>query len=121
MKLTADCCHPTALADQDKLHDAVVFKRFSEILAKARSNRTSAPGSSSNSETELQEFEQILEAARTHGLNDAELEGATQAKLAKARRRRETTAPAARTTRKGAATRRAPRESVASSNGAEDM
>ncbi|UZJ56124.1 hypothetical protein CBS101457_005444 [Exobasidium rhododendri] len=98
---------------QDKLHDAVVFKRFSEILAKARGNRTAIPGSTSNSETELQEFEQILEAARLHGLNDAELEGAaTQAKLAKLRRKRDTTAT--RTSRGRVATRRTARQSVAS-------
>jgi condensin complex subunit 1 len=104
---------------QDKLHDAVVFKRFSEILAKARGNRSAAPGSTSSSETELQEFEQILEAARLHGLNDAELEGATQAKLAKSRKKREaaTTTSTRATTRGGgggASTRRTRRQTVMS-------
>jgi condensin complex subunit 1 len=110
---------------QDKLHDAVIFKRFSEILAKARTNRSSAPGSGSGVETEMQEFEQILEAARVHGLNDAEVEAAaTQAKEKKSRRKRETTAPPAKRGAAAAAprrgTRRAPRESVAS-NGDESF
>ncbi|PWN31904.1 uncharacterized protein FA14DRAFT_82463 [Meira miltonrushii] len=74
---------------QDKLYDPTVFKRFTEILTKARTNRSNNPGGATSSayETELQEFEQILESARAHGAQDAELESATQAKLARARRR----------------------------------
>ncbi|MCO5566082.1 hypothetical protein L7F22_019758 [Adiantum nelumboides] len=74
---------------QDKLYDPTVFKRFTEILTKARTNRSTNPGGAASSagETELQEFEQILEFARAHGAQDAELESATQAKLARARRR----------------------------------
>jgi condensin complex subunit 1 len=107
---------------QDKLHDAVIIKRFSEILAKARTNRSSAPASGSGVETEMQEFEQTLEAARVHGLNDAEAEAeaaASRAKQTRSRRKRETTAPPARKAAAPASTRRgtrraAPRESIAS-------
>jgi condensin complex subunit 1 len=78
---------------RDKLYDPTVFKRFTEILAKARTNRTisanNSGGAPAAGETELQEFEQILETARAHGAQDAELENATQAKLARARRRGE--------------------------------
>lgn len=39
---------------QDKLHEETVFKRFTEILAKARANKAS-----NKPETELQEFERV--------------------------------------------------------------
>jgi hypothetical protein len=39
---------------QDKLHEETVFRRFTEILAKARANK-----SSNKPETELNEFEAV--------------------------------------------------------------
>lgn len=39
---------------QDKLHEETVFRRFTEILAKARANKAS-----NKPETELQEFERV--------------------------------------------------------------
>lgn len=103
---------------QDKLHDSTVFKRFTEILTKARTNRTVAAGgaaaAAATGETELQEFEQILEAARAHGLNDAELEGATNAKLAKERRKQRQPSVQPAATRSSRRTRRTPRQSVIS-------
>lgn len=82
------------------LREPSVFKRFEEILTKAKTNRTIGAGgaaaaaaaavaaASTTSTSDLQELEAALEAARTHGLDDAEFETATQAKLAKARKRR---------------------------------
>ena len=39
---------------QDKLHEETVFRRFTEILAKARANKNS-----NKPETELKEFEAV--------------------------------------------------------------
>jgi condensin complex subunit 1 len=114
--------------DKDKLHDPMIYKRFSEILTKAKSNRASVPGS--GGETNLQEFEQEIESARLAGMNDVELEEATQAKLAKSRRRkepaaaitrstREATAPVARSSRRGAA--KVARESSHADNSDDDI
>lgn len=67
---------------QDKLHEETVFKRFSEILAKARANK-----SAGKPETELKEFEAILNEHQAKGLEEQALE-ADVAKKTKAAKRR---------------------------------
>lgn len=95
---------------QDKLHEETVFKRFSEILAKARANK-----SAGKPETELKEFENILNEHQAKGLEEAALEADVMKKTKAAQRRaakrqpKASTAsarPAARPTRGGASRRR---------------
>ncbi|EJU02276.1 hypothetical protein DACRYDRAFT_94650 [Dacryopinax primogenitus] len=50
---------------QDKLHEETVFKRFNEILSKARSNKQAT-----KPDTELKEFEQILLDFKAKGEED---------------------------------------------------
>ncbi|TKY85661.1 hypothetical protein EX895_005201 [Sporisorium graminicola] len=87
---------------QDKLYHAEVFKRFQEILAKARANKTNASGAgggrggggagaaggSAEGAGDLREFEEILAQAAAKGEQDEAFEGAAQAKVAKLTRAR---------------------------------
>ncbi|SPO25585.1 related to YCS4 - subunit of condensin protein complex [Ustilago trichophora] len=82
---------------QDKLYHAEVYKRFQEILAKARANKTTASGvgggrgansaggagASGEGAGDLREFEEILAQAAAKGEQDEAFEGAAQAKVAK--------------------------------------
>ncbi|KAG8948741.1 Condensin complex subunit [Tulasnella sp. 424] len=67
---------------QDKLHNEVVFTRFSEILAKARSNK-----SSNKPDSELKEFETILQEHREKGEEDQALEKTMKKKADQAKKR----------------------------------
>ncbi|KAK0538110.1 condensin complex non-SMC subunit Cnd1 [Tilletia horrida] len=73
---------------QDKLHSEAVYLRFSEILAKARANRPSSGAKASSSggasESDLHEFEQILESFKTKGEEDKAFESKTQRIASKA-------------------------------------
>ncbi|TIA70796.1 hypothetical protein E3P91_02896 [Wallemia ichthyophaga] len=53
----------------DKLHEPVVFKRFVEILAKARSNKAM------KNDAEMKEYEETLNKARAQGEEEARLAG----------------------------------------------
>ncbi|KAF6767508.1 Condensin complex, subunit 1, N-terminal [Kalmanozyma brasiliensis GHG001] len=75
---------------QDKLYHGEVYKRFQEILAKARANKTGAAGGARNGAGgtsegagDLREFEEILAQAAAKGEQDEAFEGAAQAKVAK--------------------------------------
>ncbi|KIP06713.1 hypothetical protein PHLGIDRAFT_106688 [Phlebiopsis gigantea 11061_1 CR5-6] len=67
---------------RDKLHEEEVFARFQEILMKARSNK-----SPNKPETELNEFENILEEHRRQGAEDQALEKRAKTKKAAARKK----------------------------------
>ncbi|KAG8995637.1 Condensin complex subunit [Tulasnella sp. 427] len=67
---------------QDKLHNEIVFTRFSEILAKARSNK-----SSNKPDSELKEFEAILQEHREKGEEDQNLEKTMKKKADQAKKR----------------------------------
>ncbi|KAJ7677367.1 non-SMC mitotic condensation complex subunit 1-domain-containing protein [Mycena rosella] len=67
---------------RDKLHEETVFERFTEILVKARQNK-----SPNKPDTELAEFEQILEDNRMQGAEDRDLEKRVQGKKAAAKKR----------------------------------
>ncbi|KAJ7650604.1 non-SMC mitotic condensation complex subunit 1-domain-containing protein [Roridomyces roridus] len=67
---------------RDKLHEETVYERFSEILNKARQNK-----SANKPDTELAEFEQILEDNRMQGEEDRDLEKRVQGKKAAARKK----------------------------------
>ncbi|WVQ81007.1 hypothetical protein IAT38_003114 [Cryptococcus sp. DSM 104549] len=67
---------------QDKLHEETVFRRFTEILAKARANKAA-----NKPETELQEFERILADHQAKGLEDQALEADVLRKTKAAKRR----------------------------------
>ncbi|KAN0063421.1 condensin complex non-SMC subunit Cnd1 [Thecaphora frezii] len=69
---------------QDKLHHADVYKRFVEILAKARANKTAG---AKMSDSELREFEELLANFAQKGEQDEAFQGATQAKVARAEKR----------------------------------
>lgn len=69
---------------QDKLHEETVFRRFNEILVKARSNKLS----SNKPEAELKEFEMILAEHKAKGEEDNALAANAVKKTAKAARRR---------------------------------
>ncbi|CBQ72922.1 related to YCS4-subunit of condensin protein complex [Sporisorium reilianum SRZ2] len=87
---------------QDKLYHAEVYKRFQEILAKARANKTNASGAGGGrggggagaaagggeGAGDLREFEEILAQAAAKGEQDEAFEGAAQAKVAKLTRAR---------------------------------
>ncbi|KAF9536741.1 hypothetical protein CPC08DRAFT_771461 [Agrocybe pediades] len=67
---------------RDKLHEPVVFERFTEILAKARSNK-----SKDKPDSELNEFEKILEEHKAQGQEDQALEKRVEGKKAAAKKR----------------------------------
>ncbi|WVQ76449.1 hypothetical protein IAR50_006116 [Cryptococcus sp. DSM 104548] len=67
---------------QDKLHEETVFRRFTEILAKARANKAA-----NKPETEMQEFERILNEHQAKGLEDQALEADVLRKTKAAKRR----------------------------------
>ncbi|KAF8888609.1 non-SMC mitotic condensation complex subunit 1-domain-containing protein [Infundibulicybe gibba] len=67
---------------RDKLHEPVVFERFTEILAKARQNK-----SKDKPDSELNEFEQILEEHKKQGEEDQALEKRVEGKKAAAKKR----------------------------------
>ncbi|EPQ26618.1 uncharacterized protein PFL1_05939 [Pseudozyma flocculosa PF-1] len=69
---------------QDKLHHGEVYKRFLEILAKARTNKSA---SNKTSDADLREFEEILTNIAQKGEQDEAFEGATQAKVARAEKK----------------------------------
>ncbi|GFZ43762.1 hypothetical protein JCM24511_01482 [Saitozyma sp. JCM 24511] len=98
---------------QDKLHEETVFRRFSEILAKARSNKTS-----NKPETELKEFEAVQHQAK--GLEEQALE-ADVARKTKAAKKRAARRPGPQGQGRGAAKdRREREESEAPGDGEED-
>ncbi|KAG0695301.1 non-SMC mitotic condensation complex subunit 1-domain-containing protein [Suillus ampliporus] len=67
---------------RDKLHEQGVFDRFSEILTKARSNK-----SANKPDTELNEFESILDEHRRQGEEDQAFEKRVEGKKAAAKRK----------------------------------
>ncbi|KAG8878535.1 Condensin complex subunit [Tulasnella sp. 332] len=67
---------------QDKLHDEDVFTRFSEILTKARSNK-----SANKPDSELKEFETILQEYKEKGEEDQALEKNVKKKADQAKKR----------------------------------
>ncbi|GJE88854.1 condensin complex subunit 1 [Phanerochaete sordida] len=67
---------------RDKLHEPDVYARFQEILAKARSNK-----SPSKPETELNEFENILDEHRRQGAEDQAFEKRVEKNKAAARKK----------------------------------
>ena len=79
---------------QDKLHHAEVYKRFAEILAKARANKTTGGGGAGKQpggggggggggDSELREFEEMLSSIAAKGEQDE----AAQAKAVRAQKR----------------------------------
>ncbi|TFK48960.1 hypothetical protein OE88DRAFT_1727293 [Heliocybe sulcata] len=78
---------------RDKLHEETVFAYFSEILAKARSNK-----SANKPDSELDEFEKILEEHKRQGEEDHLLEKRVEKKKKAAAKKRATR----RTTRRQA-------------------
>lgn len=71
---------------QDKLHDEDVFKRFVEIVGKARAAKTggSSAAGVGGGEAELQDYEQLLESFHSKGVEEGELEKGTKSRVAKA-------------------------------------
>ncbi|KAH7930002.1 hypothetical protein BV22DRAFT_1028970 [Leucogyrophana mollusca] len=67
---------------RDKLHEPIVFDRFTEILAKARSNK-----SANKPDSELNEFEGILEEHKQQGEEDQALEKRVEGKKAAAKKK----------------------------------
>ncbi|KIM35665.1 hypothetical protein M413DRAFT_449620 [Hebeloma cylindrosporum] len=67
---------------RDKLHEPKVFERFTEILAKARANK-----SKDKPDVELNEFEKILEEHRAQGQEDQALEKRVEGKKAAAKKK----------------------------------
>ncbi|KAB5590206.1 Condensin complex subunit 1 [Ceratobasidium theobromae] len=67
---------------QDKLHEEIVFQRFNEILVKARSNK-----SPNKPDTELNEFEAILQEHKDKAEQDNELAKRTEHNVAVAQKR----------------------------------
>ncbi|PWZ02320.1 hypothetical protein BCV70DRAFT_198602 [Testicularia cyperi] len=122
---------------QDKLFHPEVYKRFQEILVKARANKVQGGGgrsgggggaggeaggagavATSESAGDLKEFEEILANAAAKGKQDSAFEGAAQARVAKltkgrGRAAKSTTSSATSSTAKKA-TRSSRRISVAS-------
>ncbi|KAL4072147.1 non-SMC mitotic condensation complex subunit 1-domain-containing protein [Scleroderma yunnanense] len=67
---------------QDKLHEREVFERFADILNKARSNK-----SANKPDTELDEFESILNEHKRQGEEDRAFEKRVEGKKAAAKRK----------------------------------
>ncbi|KAG9309978.1 non-SMC mitotic condensation complex subunit 1-domain-containing protein [Chiua virens] len=67
---------------QDKLHEKDVFEHFMDILTKARSNK-----SANKPDTELNEFESILDEHRRQGAEDQEFEKRVEGKKASAKKK----------------------------------
>ncbi|KAG8711565.1 Condensin complex subunit [Ceratobasidium sp. 423] len=67
---------------QDKLHEETVYMRFNEILVKARQNK-----SANKPDTELNEFEAILQEHKNKGEQDNELAKRTEHNVAAAQKR----------------------------------
>ncbi|KAG2156915.1 non-SMC mitotic condensation complex subunit 1-domain-containing protein [Suillus bovinus] len=67
---------------RDKLHEEGVFDKFSDILTKARSNK-----SANKPDTELNEFESILNEHRRQGEEDQAFEKRVEGKKAAAKRK----------------------------------
>ncbi|KIM60515.1 hypothetical protein SCLCIDRAFT_1216792 [Scleroderma citrinum Foug A] len=67
---------------QDKLHELEVFERFTDILNKARSNK-----SANKPDTELDEFESILNEHKRQGEDDRAFEKRVEGKKAAAKRK----------------------------------
>jgi len=67
---------------RDKLHEPTVYERFTEILTKARTNK-----SKDKPDSELNEFEQILEDHKRQGEEDQALERRVEGKKAAAKKR----------------------------------
>lgn len=67
---------------RDKLHEEGVYARFQEILVKARSNKTA-----NKSDSELNEFESVLEESRRQGAEDQAFEKRVEGKKAAAKKR----------------------------------
>ncbi|KAJ3506594.1 hypothetical protein NLJ89_g6784 [Agrocybe chaxingu] len=67
---------------RDKLHEPKVYERFTEILQKARANK-----SKDKPDTELDEFEKILEEHKLQGQEDQALEKRVEGKKAAAKKR----------------------------------
>ncbi|EDR03599.1 uncharacterized protein LACBIDRAFT_155822, partial [Laccaria bicolor S238N-H82] len=65
---------------RDKLHEPQVYEKFTEILAKARSNK-----SKDKPDNELNEFEHLLEEHKNQGEEDQALEKRVEKKAAKKR------------------------------------
>ncbi|PWN48727.1 hypothetical protein IE53DRAFT_180662 [Violaceomyces palustris] len=99
---------------QDKLYHPEVLKRFTEILAKARSNKGSPSGGGANGlsgaastgssskaleSNDLREFEEILKNAALKGEQDSAFEGATQAKVARAEKKQRGSRPSRKMSR----------------------
>ncbi|KAI0252546.1 non-SMC mitotic condensation complex subunit 1-domain-containing protein [Lactifluus subvellereus] len=67
---------------RDKLHEEGVYARFQEILAKARSNKAA-----NKPDSELNEFESVLEESRRQGEEDQAFEKRVEGKKAAAKKR----------------------------------
>ncbi|KAJ9103245.1 hypothetical protein QFC21_002668 [Naganishia friedmannii] len=105
---------------KDKLHEETVYKRFNEILVKAKSNKQSG-----KPEAELREFEQILAEHKAKGEEDNALEAAAVKTTNKAKRKAaakpvEPRAPAARKTRRAPVVEEEEEESSNVSGGESD-
>lgn len=71
---------------QDKLYVPEIYQRFSEILQKMHQGKSAA--AAKTGDADLREFEDVLAQAAAHGTQQNELEGAAQAHVADAERRR---------------------------------
>ncbi|ORY31954.1 non-SMC mitotic condensation complex subunit 1-domain-containing protein [Naematelia encephala] len=104
---------------QDKLHEETVFRRFSEILAKARANKNS-----NKPETELKEFETILAEHQAKGLEEQALEADVLRKTKAAKKRAAKRVPASQGKEnqrdKGRKTRKGRRKAMIESDEDED-
>ncbi|KAI0320936.1 non-SMC mitotic condensation complex subunit 1-domain-containing protein [Amylostereum chailletii] len=67
---------------RDKLHEETVYARFQEILTKARSTKSTA-----KPDSEINEFEKILEESRRQGEEDQAFEKQVEGKKAQAKKR----------------------------------
>lgn len=76
---------------QDKLYNSDVYKRFAEILAKARQGKSAAGAKATDAD--LREFEEILANAASQGRDAHDAEHAAHAQLARTERRRAQRAP----------------------------